>query len=158
MSLSKRQEYKRLKACLSRLFSFLHKNYNINYGGCCWLSYCLAENLERLGICYNLVLYTYDDYEEHDAYYNIKERVENKFPNGDETTYHYTLQVRGIGILNKDNTVPFIIVHNIDSEDLKWIYEHGDWNKCYNPKINYEIKNLVDAIFRIYEEEAKEIA
>jgi len=158
MSLSKRQEYKRLKTSLDRLFVFLHKNYNINYGGCCWLSYCLANNLERLGINYDLILYTDEDYTEKDAYYNIKDRVENEFPTGDETTNHYTLRVRGMGILNKDPGEPFIVVHGIDSEDLKWIYDNGDWNKCYNPKINYEIKNLVDITFRIYEEETREIA
>lgn len=153
-----RGQLKRLKVSLDRLFTFLHKNYNINYGGCCWLSYCLAENFERLSISYDLVLYTVGEYTAEEAYNNIKERYKHEFPNGHETTHHYTLRVKGMGILNKDSGEPFIVVHGINSDDLSWIYKYGDWNSCYNPKINNEIKNLVDSTFRIYEEETREIA
>lgn len=142
---------KKLKTELTRLFSFLDKNYNINWGGCCWLTYCLAINLERLNIPYSLVIYDGEGNAE-EAYNNIVERF-NSFPTGSETASHYTLQVKGLGILNKSKGDPFIIVRDIDSSDIHWIYTEGYWNDCYNSRLNDEIKNLVDTVFKIYEKE-----
>jgi len=141
---------KKLRIELNRLFTFLDKNYNINWGGCCWLTYCLANNLERLNIPFSLVIYDGDGNAE-EARNNIIER-NCAFPTGDKTAAHYTLKVKGLGILNK-SFGPLIVVSNIDSEDILWIYEEGDWNECYNSRLNYEIKNLVDTVFRIYEKE-----
>lgn len=142
---------KKLKTELNRLFSFLDKNYNINWGGCCWLTYCLAYNLERLDIPYSLVIYDGEG-DSEEAYNNIVERW-TSFPTGDETASHYTLKVRGLGILNKSKGDPFILVHDVDSEDIRWIYDEGSWNECYNSRLNDEIKNLVDTVFKIYEKE-----
>lgn len=148
---------KKLKTELSRLFTFLDKNYNINWGGCCWLTYCLACNLERLNIPYSLVIYDDGNINAEEAYNNIVERF-NAFPTGDETACHYTLKVKGLGIVNKSKGDPFIIVDDIDANDILWIYEEGDWNNYYNSRLNYEIKNLIDTTFRIYEEETRETA
>ena len=142
---------KKLKTELNRLFSFLDKNYNINWGGCCWLTYCLACNLERLNIQYSLVIYDGDG-DADEAKNNIFDRV-NAFPTGDETASHYTLRVKGLGILNKSKGDQFIIVPDVDSEDIRWIYDEGDWNNCYNHRLNDEIQNLVDTVFKIYEKE-----
>lgn len=142
---------KKLKTELNRLFTFLDKNYNINWGGCCWLTYCLAYNLERLNIPYSLVIYDGEGNSE-EAYNNIVERW-TSFPTGDKTASHYTLKVRGLGILNKSKGDPFILVHDVDSEDIRWIYDEGSWNECYNSRLNDEIKNLVDTVFKIYEKE-----
>lgn len=142
---------KKLKGELNRLFSLLDKSYNINYGGCCWLTYCLADNFERLGIPYSLVIYDGDG-DSDEAYNNIMDRYP-AFPSGYETAGHYTLKVKGLGIVNKSKGDSFIIVENVDSGDIRWIYEEGDWNNCYNKRLNDEIKNLVDTVFRIYEQE-----
>ncbi len=142
---------KKLKIELNRLFTFLDKNYNINWGGCCWLTYCLASNLERLNIPFSLVIYDGDG-DAEEARNNIIER-NSAFPTGNETASHYTLKAKGLGILNKSKGDPFILVKDVDSEDILWIYEEGDWNECYNFRLNYEIKNLVDTVFRIYEKE-----
>lgn len=142
---------KKLKTELNRLFTFLDKNYNINWGGCCWLTYCLAYNLERLNIPYSLVIYDGEG-DSEEAYNNIVERW-TSFPTGTETASHYTLKVRGLGILNKSKGDPFILVHDVDSEDIRWIYDEGSWNECYNSRLNDEIKNLVDTVFKIYEKE-----
>jgi len=142
---------KKLKIELNRLFTFLDKNYNINWGGCCWLTYCLAYNLERLNIPYSLVIYDGEG-DSEEAYNNIVERW-TRFPTGDETASHYTLKARGLGILNKSKGDPFILVHDVDSKDIRWIYDEGNWNECYNSRLNDEIKNLVDTVFKIYEKE-----
>ena len=142
---------KKLKNELNRLFTFLDKNYNINWGGCCWLTYCLAYNLDRLGFQYSLVIYTGDGDVEQ-ASNNIFERYP-QFPTGDETASHYTLKVNGLGILNKSKGDPFIIVPGVNAEDIRWIYDEGWWNEYYNSRLNNEIKNLVDIVFNIYEKE-----
>ena len=142
---------KKLKTELNSLFTFLDKNYNINWGGCCWRTYCLANNLERLNIPFSLVIYDGDG-DAEEARNNIIER-NYAFPTGSETASHYTLKAKGLGILNKSKGDPFILVKDVDSEDILWIYEEGDWNDCYNSRLNYEIKNLVDTVFQIYEKE-----
>lgn len=147
----RKPEKKRLKIELNRLFSLLDKNYNINWGGCCWLTYCLAYNFDRLGISYSLVIYDGEG-EPEEAYNNIVERW-NGFPTGSETASHYTLKVPGLGILNKSAGDPFILVHDVNSDDIRWIYDEGDWNQCYNSRLNDDIKNLVDTVFHIYEKE-----
>ena len=148
---SRKKETKKLKVELNRLFVFLDKNYNINWGGCCWLTYCLAYNFERLNFPFSLVIYDGGGSVE-EARNNIFDRI-NSFPTGDETASHYTLKVSGLGILNKSKGDPFIVVSDVDSEDIRWIYDEGEWNTCYNSRLNDEIKNLVDTVFRIYEEE-----
>jgi len=142
---------KKLKTELNRLFTFLDKNYNINWGGCCWLTYCLADNLERLNIPFSLVIYDGEGNAE-EARNNIMER-NHAFPTGYETAAHYTLKVKGLGILNKSVGSSLIVVPDVDSEDIRWIYDEGDWNECYNSRLNDEIKNLVETVFRIYEKE-----
>lgn len=146
-----KKEKKRLKSELNRLFSLLDKSYNINWGGCCWLTYCIADNFDRLGIPYSLVIYDGEG-DADEAYNNIVERY-TSFPTGCETASHYTLKVQGMGILNKSKGDPFILVHNVYSEDIRWIYDKGNWNDCYNFRLNEEIKNLVDTVFKIYEKE-----
>jgi len=141
---------RKLRTELNRLFSLLDKNYDINWGGCCWLTYCLADNFERLNIPYSLVIYD-NERDAEEAQNNImNRRVE--FPTGDETAFHYTLKVRGLGVLNKDDG-NCIVVDSVNSEDIRWIYDKGDWNECYNKRLNNEIKNLVDTVFKIYEKE-----
>lgn len=146
-----RWEKKKLKNELNRLFSLLDRSYNINWGGCCWLTYCLAINFDRLNIPYSLVIYDGDG-DATLAANNINCRVP-QFPTGEETASHYTLKVKGLGILNKSQGDPFIVVDNISADDILWIYNEGDWNDCYNRRLNYEIKNLVTTVFKIYEEE-----
>ena len=142
---------KKLRTELSRLFTLLDKNYSINWGGCCWLTYCLACNFERLNIPYSLVIYDNEGNPE-EAYNNIMDRWVG-FPTGGETASHYTLKVKGLGVLNKNKGESFIIVSNVNSEDIHWIYDKGNWNSYYNSRLNDEIKNLVDTVFKIYEKE-----
>ena len=146
-----KKEKKRLKSELNRLFSLLDKSYNINWGGCCWLTYCLAENFDRLGIPYSLVIYDGEGNEE-EARNNILDRYP-AFPTGNKTASHYTLKVKGFGILNKSKGDPFILIEDVYAEDIQWIYDKGSWNNCYNFRLNEEIKNLVDTVFKIYEKE-----
>jgi hypothetical protein len=141
---------RKLKTELNRLFSLLDKNYAINWGGCCWLTYCLADNFERLNIPYSLVIYD-NGRDAEEAQDNIMNR-RIEFPTGDATAFHYTLKVRGLGVLNKDDG-NCIVIDSVNSEDIRWIYDEGDWNECYNKRLNNEIKNLVDTVFKIYEKE-----
>lgn len=141
---------RKLKTELDRLCSLLNKNYDINWGGCCWLTYCLADNFERLNIPYSLVIYDSERNAE-EAQDNIMNRKVD-FPTGRGTAYHYTLKVHGLGILNKDEG-NCIVINSVNSEDIRWIYDEGDWNECYNKRLNNEIKNLVDTVFKIYEKE-----
>lgn len=157
MSNQERTNRKRLKQCLESMFRHLDRHYNINYGGCCWVTYCLALNFERLGIDFDLIIYDEDEYSAEEAYYTIKERRAGSFPTGDCTAYHYTLRITGMGTLNKSEE-HFIKVSGITAEDIYWIYEKGDWNSCYNYRLNNDIKNLIDSTFNIYEQEIGKIA
>ena len=45
---SKKVQYE-LAAQLNKMCKVLDKRYQINYGGCCYLAYCIAELLEKDG-------------------------------------------------------------------------------------------------------------
>ena len=56
MSMPKAKKRLNIQA-LNDLLNYLHTNYNINFGGCCLVSYYIATHLYNLKIKYKLVIY-----------------------------------------------------------------------------------------------------
>lgn len=96
------------------------------------------------------------DYEEID--YSGEENIINKrldvFPTGVLTQYHYFIKI-DTGVINKSDcgsNLSYLVYSKINSNDLKWIYETGNWNECFDTDnrdiVTYEINKL----FKRYEE------
>lgn len=141
---------------LNSLCKFLHDTYSVNYGGCCFLAYLIAQHLDQLGLEYDLVIY--------DNYYrdrvNIEHEVLSRHRNkglhnsvtGPHSCNHYCLQLRGAGVINAEDegghryTVP-----DVSYKNIRWIYRNSKWNSLYEVRHNKTIKNIVKEFFKEYE-------
>lgn len=143
---------RRIDKCCRRL----DKDFNINSGGCCFVAYLIAKNLEKLHIPFKLVVESdLDCYDDSNGFENIKERKLNSFPTGNSVQYHYFIKI-DTGTINKDDDCSdhsFVTYSGITSEDIKWIYDTGSWNDDYNYDDNDTVEQLINKSFKIYEKD-----
>lgn len=138
----------------------LSGRYHINCGGCCYLAYLLAKNLEQLNIRYDFVIEEYgikSSYRSHEftklelrkAIKSNKRRINGV---GFISCCHYTVKIDGILC----NTIPnsnwqSISVACIKPEHILSIYDKGHWNDTYNTDNNPIIERIVNYAFKKYE-------
>lgn len=152
-----RQESDWLKSSLKSLFNYLDTVFDINAGGCCFVSYVLAKRLESIGENFRLILYDEDnyleDFDSSDIRRNIKNRDSKGCPTGNNTCWHYTLETNDLGIINPSDFLgeKHITIKGVSSGDLLWIYEKGEWNPSYNPEVNDIVEENINLIFDAYE-------
>ena len=113
---------KKLFTKLNQLCLELDNKYNINCGGCCYIAACIAEQLERFNIPFEIVHY-------------------------DICGCHYAIKVSDRYINRSDYEKKEIYeILDYSSEEMFDIYYHGDWNNTYERKYNSivhrKIKNL----------------
>ena len=113
---------KKLFTKLNQLCLELDNKYNINCGGCCYIAACIAEQLERFNIPFEIVHY-------------------------DICGCHYAIKVSDRYINRSDYKKKEIYeILDYSSEEIFDIYYHGDWNNTYKRKYNSivhrKIKNL----------------
>ena len=112
---------------LNKLCNEMDIQYNTSCGGCCFVTACLAENLERNNIPFEVVrLYcpTHFFIKVSDRYIN---RCNYIIYEEDKEIFDYT------------------------SKYLYWIYNTEDWNDYYNRKWNLIVSTRIRALFRKYE-------
>ena len=138
---------------LNELCSFLDTAYDINSGGCCYVSYLISKELEKLGIEYKLILYDeeFEDYEDQEYVQKaIKER--NLFCTGcgDFVSGHYAIVVDDLIINPSRYDDETSITVSVNSKDIQWLYETGDWNECYNISLNAILRNYIHTFFNAF--------
>ena len=142
---------------INRLCDFLNEEYNINYGGCCFIASLIAEHLDRLKISYNLIVYDYFekdvDYVQHEILTKVKNKSYRKSVIGNNTCFHYCLFIEGAGEINSGDFNDCIryVIKDVQCSNIRWIYRNGKWNKNYDIYNNKSIKNIVKSFFRRYE-------
>lgn len=150
-----------LKKALNNLFVYLDNVFNINAGGCCFVSYVLAKRLECIEEEFKLVLYDEDNYlrdlSSSDIKRNIKNRETSNCPTGNFTCCHYALETKYLGIINPSDFLgeDYMSIKDISSKDILWIYEKGSWNSLYNSEVNDIIEENINLIFDAYERISK---
>lgn len=138
---------------LNKLCESLKDIYDINYGGCCYISYLIAFHLDKLSIKYDLIIY--DNKGRNETQMN-KEILHMTLPcstTGNDTCNHYCIKIKGAKIINNEfyhNEVKYII-RNINSKHIKWIYKHGKWNRRYDINNNKYVKGIFNSFFLKYE-------
>ena len=112
---------------LNRLCEELNYKYNINCGGCCYVTAVLAEQFELHNIPFTVIHYN-------------------------ECGCHYAIKVSD-RYINRDDYKKREISEYLDwsSSDLFEVYNNGNWNKCYNTKHNPTVKKAIVKIFSKYE-------
>lgn len=147
---------------LNDLCNTLIEEYDINSGGCCFVAYVIAKQLDKLHIKYSLQV---SDYYPKDEV-AINREVRNKKRNacdtfsvtGFNTCSHYYLKVEGGGNVNQDECPSEETVYTItgiNHSNIGWIYKNGSWNSQYSKRNNKLIKKIISSHFKQYEKSYK---
>lgn len=147
-----RTDLKHLCRSINSLCVYLKETYLINCGGCCYVAYLIAKHLDKLNIKYDLVI---DNCSSKNKFHiteeiishNINLLKENSVI-GEYTCNHYSLRLKSIGIINKGykNNYRYFIP-NINHNHIKWIYDNGSWNDCYDVRNNNVIEKIINSFF-----------
>lgn len=100
--------------------------YDINDGGCAYLTYVIAEFLDKCGIKYEVIIY--------DSYHY------NKMPDTD--VVHVCLKI-GNNIINNDSEFIKYTCSNVGyvtPSDINDYYNDNNWNRLYDRANNLFIK------------------
>lgn len=141
---------------INKLCNFLEEIYYVNSGGCCFIASLIANHLDRLGISYDLIVYSSLekdlDYIQLEVSSKVKNKSLHKSVTGNHTCNHYCLSIKGAGEINEGNfDYPKYIIKNVHSSNIRWIYKNGVWNDYYSTRNNKIIKSIVKSFFKQYE-------
>lgn len=118
---------KQLFKALNELCDEMDVQYNTSCGGCCYVTACLAKNLERNNIPFSIIVL--------------------------HSPCHYFIRVSDRYI----NRCDYIIRENYkdilhyNSKYLFDKYYNEDWNPSYNKKWNLIVSTRIKALFKKYE-------
>lgn len=115
---------------LNALCRFFDTTYDVNCGGCCYLTYCLAKLLDYDGIPYQVVVVSddCDDLEDCETLSDIP-----------CSCSHYGICIHDLYINIESYDLDSCYVKyftNVDPDEILEHYENGDWNNCYNTSKN----------------------
>lgn len=108
---------------INKLCLELDEKYNINNGGCCYVAYCIAKQLELHNIPFKIV------------HYNL-------------FGCHYAIKVSD-RYLNRSDFKKEEIFKVMDccADELLNIYYSENWNEAYNVKHNLIVRKLIRELF-----------
>ena len=80
----------------------LHDDYNINYGGCCFVAYLLMKHFENLNIHPTFIIESEYEEVDHEEFLNCvhKRNNDNCTGLGYNTCHHYFIHIPKIGYVN----------------------------------------------------------
>ena len=141
---------------LNVLCDRLDQDYNINFGGCCFVAYLMMKHFEKIGLHPILVIDNdCEKIDEDDFLDCVHTRSGNCQGIKNQTCYHYFVYIPEIdeyvnsGEFYEDSLYKF---QGLSAKDVHWIYRTGDWNSNYNRK-NSPINNKkIAQVFRKYED------
>lgn len=133
---------------LNKLCKFLDETYDINAGGCCFITYCLARLLKKDKFKFKVVIY--DDY-----------RVGGKtFADVDDSHYHYGI-ILGDYPINDGNCADdssFVksTFSKVKISDILDHYKNNSWNHAYNSEKNSFISKTLKVFYDDLTEDLRE--
>lgn len=146
------QHLRQLRDDLNKLCEGLDDKYSINCGGCCYVAYLIAEQLEKLGLKYKLVVYSWD--KKNIELINTEVHSQKLLGNdnsvaGEYVSYHYAIHIVRIGTINPadDEDAYSYYLRGITASNIKWLYKTGCWNHCYSTANNKTIRNIIKSFF-----------
>lgn len=141
------------KTCLivNKICSCLNTGFYINSGGCCYIAYLIAQNLESLNIKYEVCISGVYSCEKDLYYTNIKHRSRSGvFCYNCYSAHHIWIKINNKHI-NGERNIKYISL-NLNSKDLLWMYKRGlklgNWNNDYDIKHNTFVKRMINLIFK----------
>ena len=138
---SKEVQYQ-LARRLNSLCKKLNESFGINYGGCCYVAYCIARLLEKDNFNFSLVVF--------DKRYELKKFVElSELP---EPMDHYAIIIEsddassGINCC-EDDYDDFYQDFKVSSKHILEYYLNNRWNSSYNIINNVYVKSLIERVY-----------
>lgn len=124
---------------LNKLCEFLDETYDINAGGCCFITYCLARLLKRDKFKFKVVIY--DD-----------RRIQEKsFEELDTTHWHYGILLGDYpindGCCANDSSLIQTTFSKVNISDILEHYKEHNWNHCYNSEKNSFISKTLKVFY-----------
>lgn len=145
----------KLQKALNEICKILERNYFINEGGCCLVASIIAYHLDKLGVEYNLLIFS--DYKK--SLRNIRKEILSKTSNKSchtsvvkqGTCSHYAIQLKKGVTINADGySGKRYSINGINFTHIKWIYKMGYWNPEYNIRNNKAIYKIFNNFFDTY--------
>ena len=137
----------------------LDSEYNINSGGCCFIAFCIATQLEKYSIRYKIVILGDEGLCSKELRSNIKCN-DGFYPTRDNTANHYLLQVKNTYINLGDFNIRSYAISKtscIKPLEIYNMYKSGWWNPDYDKKNNLKIYKEIKRFFKHNEKEAKNL-
>jgi len=135
MRLTKKQ--KQLIIRLNELCEKLDTQYSINFGGCCFVCYCIAKLFEQYNIYYKLTVFG--------------ENLNLNLLEDDDSFNHYAIRV-GNTLINpafhdfQDNHITIMCTSNQILNHYNNVKKVDGWNPCYLKKNNKLIQRHIFAL------------
>lgn len=138
---------------LNTLCRRLNFKYSINSGGCCFVAYCIAKELEARKIPFKVVIFAHLESEfGTTSKLELRKLIKSRDCEFAENSFsHYCIQVES-GRLNADDFDNYaqITLGCIKASDLEFLYNYGDWNSCYDIDHNKLVKSKIHKLFNDY--------
>ena len=141
---------------LNVLCDRLDQDYNINFGGCCFVAYLMIKHFEKIGLHPTLIIESdCGDIDEDDFLDCVYTRSGNCQGLKDQTCYHYFIYIPEInkyinsGEIYEDYLYEF---QGLSAKDVHWIYKTGDWNSDYDRKNSPMVGRKIAQVFKKYED------
>lgn len=145
----------KLVSDLNLLCENLVGSYNINKGGCCFIAYLIAQHLDKLGLEYQLIVYSDERKDRvgisHEVYSMIKNfQDDESFVTGNNTCYHYAIYLDGGGVINPGRCDHTYYISGLQAKNIWWLYKVGRWNTEYNIHFNRRVRRTINSFFNEY--------
>ena len=141
---------------LNVLCDRLDQDYNINFGGCCFVAYLIIKHFEKIGLHPTLIIESDCENIDQDDFLDcVHTRSGNCQGLKDQTCYHYFIYIPEInkyinsGEIYEDYLYEF---QGLSAKDVHWIYKTGDWNSDYDRKNSPMVGRKIAQVFKKYED------
>ena len=116
---------------LNKLCCRLQYQYSINYGGCCYVAYCISRMLEKDHIPFTVCI--------------MGTRIYTKLRNIKQSQPHYYLKV-GETSINGSPQWLYTVSHltDVTSRMLLFHYKKHEWNDSYDYGNNLLIRKIIE--------------
>lgn len=141
---------------LNELCKYLDTTYDINNGGCCYVAYEIAKQLDKLSIKYSLAFVSngfkdVNEIEKELTHYTMH-RWDPDSITGYNCCSHYFIKVGNSNVNRCKNCFGGDVyrVKNINASHIQWVYQNGSWNDCYNHSLNKVISSFINSWFKAF--------
>lgn len=112
---------------INEILSDMNNRYHFNSGGCCYVAYLIAKELERLNEPFKLV-------------------IQSSSQKGN----HYCIACNRFGTINPLMEYVSQVKFRASSETIKKIYADNEWSLKYDTCNNKLLKDEINRLFSIY--------